>query len=675
MTARAARRLHIGAQVTAMVVLATLLAPSPARAETAAATVTKVGPIPLIASATPGGATARMPDGSWRTWLVVSGKPAYLAEIDPRTDQVVKQYPLPNAQGAWGIEVGRDGTVWAATYGRGELFRLRWRASAPEGLGAPTVDTSFLWQVDTDRHGTACTGTFEGFAAGERPPAHLACWSPKTGQWRDYGTFGIDDTYVRSTAVIGQTAYAGTGSVNPRLYSTDLRTGAKRQIPLPAGAPTGTGFVYELDTLADRFLAVRLSIGGDRGYVYDALTRRWVGDLGAWSGQTMSEPDLLGRSYFVRAGRLHVYNVWTRGITDTGFAVNGTKAVEKIVGAGGRAEVAGYGSDAVAWRYDPATRTGRSVFITGLTGEPTTPRAATEGPDGRVYVSGYFSGGLAAFDPVTRQWEFRRFPSQAEGMGSHDGKLYLGGYTGADLWEYDPTQPWEVGTNPAMVFSLREARQDRPYAVVSAGDYVAIGTEGAYGVPGGALALYDPRDRTARRFDNLTEGHTVAGLVYNGGRLFAGTTVFGGNGAPINPGDARVFAMDPVTGDKLWDVVPIAGEKAVSSLTVDAQGHVWGVTSGKVFELDPATGQVLRTAEIAAFNWGGVGNWNPITVKIAYDPADNQLYLTTRGRLFRLDESTLANSAPTISAGTLVAHSNGTKYWINGQDLYEGQFP
>jgi hypothetical protein len=54
-----------------------------------------------------------------------------------------------------------------------------------------------------------------------------------------YGTFGIDDTYVRSTAVIGGTAYAGTGSVNPRLYVVDLRTGAKEQLTLPAGAPAG----------------------------------------------------------------------------------------------------------------------------------------------------------------------------------------------------------------------------------------------------------------------------------------------------------------------------------------------------------------------------------------------------------------------------------------------------
>jgi streptogramin lyase len=662
------------------ITFATVLTPgsaiaAPPHTAVAAATVTDVGVIPLTASATPGGATARMPDGTWRTWLPVSGKPAYLAEIDPRTDKVVRKYTMPDAQGAWGVDVAGDGTVYVATYGKGELFRLRWHATAVEDLRAPTTEASFLWQVDTGHDGTACTGTFEGFATGTRPPAHLACWSPKTRSWRDYGTFGTDDTYVRSTAVIGQTAYAGTGSTNPRLYATDLRSGTKQQLTLPAGAPTGPGFVYELDTLSDRWLAVRLSISGDRGYVYDTWTRTWAADLGAWGGQTMSEPDTLGRSYFQRAGHLAVYNVWTRTITDTSFAVNGGKAVERIIGAGGHPTVVGHGVDGLGWRYDLTTGKGRSADIDGLTGEPVTPRATTEGPDGKVYVSGYFSGGLAAFDPVSRQWEFHRFPPQAEGMGTHNGKLYLGAYTGADLWEYDPGQPFVIGTNPKKVLSLRDANQDRPYAVASAGDYVAMGTEGAYGVPGGALALYDPRNGTARRFDNLTNGHTVAGLAYNNGRLFAGTTVFGGNGAPVNAGDGRVFAMDPVTGDKIWDVVPIAGEKAVSSLTVDAQGQIWGVTAGKIFELNPATGAVLRTKQLVAFDWSKVGAWNPITVKIAYDAADNSLYLTTQGKLWRINESTLADSGLNIAAGTLVSHTNGTKYWVNEQDLYQGRFP
>jgi hypothetical protein len=66
-----------------------------------------------------------------------------------------------------------DGTVYAATHGNGELYRLPWKAAQAENLGAPTATASFLWQVDTTSGGVACTGTFEGKHQGTLPPAGL----------------------------------------------------------------------------------------------------------------------------------------------------------------------------------------------------------------------------------------------------------------------------------------------------------------------------------------------------------------------------------------------------------------------------------------------------------------------------------------------------------------------
>lgn len=54
-----------------------------------------------------------MPDGGVRTWAVVSGQPACLAEIDPITGEVLDTYPLDGAGGAWGVEIAADGTVWS----------------------------------------------------------------------------------------------------------------------------------------------------------------------------------------------------------------------------------------------------------------------------------------------------------------------------------------------------------------------------------------------------------------------------------------------------------------------------------------------------------------------------------------------------------------------------------
>ncbi len=632
-----------------------------------------VGEIPLTATTTAGGATARMPDGSARMWLVVSGKPAYLAEIDPIERRLVRTYPLgARAQGGWGVEVARDGTVYAATYGAGELHRLPWGADKVENLGAPTEDTSFLWQVDTSPTGVACTGTFEGAHQGTLPPAHLACWHPSTRTWRDYGTFGDHNTYARSTAVVGNTAYVGTGSVSKELWAVNLTTGKKRQITVPEGVPDGTGFTYEMD--ADhRHLYVRWSPGG--GYVYDTLLGRWAGSLGAYSGQSVSSRDADDEIYVVSGNQLSRYDVRRDVLTPTGFAVGGSRGVERVVDPGsGRELVVGALSDGRVWRYDPATDEGQLDYVDGLIGTPVTPRAMTVGPDGKVYQGGYFSGGLSSYDPETGEWWFRGFPPQAEGMVTHAGKLYLGTYTGAQIYEYDPAAAWSA-TNPRLVLGLRDGGQDRPWAMASAGRYLAVGTQPGYGLLAGELALYDPADGSVRRYPNAVADQSITALTYADGVLYGGTMVFGGNGSTPTQTEAKVFAVDVASGTKLWETTPVPGERAVSGLTVDADGQLWGITAGKLFELDPATQQTVRTHEVAPFDWSSVSEWNPLPTKVHFDPQDGQLYVTARSHFSRLDPETFVDSAPPgTAAAQLVSHPNGDKYWIAGQHLHRSRW-
>ncbi|MGH3727657.1 MAG: hypothetical protein ACRDTU_02775 [Micromonosporaceae bacterium] len=657
------------ASLTALVALVAVLAPAPAQA----ADVVKVGTIPLTATTIAGGATAKMPDGSWRTWVVVSGRPAYLAELDPFAGKVLRRFTLPDAQGSWGVTVHRDGTVYAATYGKGELFRLRYGADAAEGLGRPNQYTSFLWQVDTSAKGQACTGTYDGFHPGGLPPASLACWDPATGDWRDYGTFAVDATYVRATAVLGNTAYAGLGPKGPRLFAVELTSGDKREIPLPEPlASADTGFLYEIDTVGDRWLVVRDD--HFHGFLYDTVNGTWR-DLGIWSGQSVTALDDEGNFVYVRGlrdAKLVSHNVHTGKSVETPVTRHGIKGVERVTDPDtGHSMIVGVVPSGLFTRHDTVTGESTVEDIAGLVGTPVTPRATAVGPDGRVYVTGYFSGGLAAFDPSTRQWDFRRFGHQGEGMVTHGGKLYLGTYTSARLWEYDPAQPWNDGGNPREVGNLLDDAQDRPYAMASAGQYVAMGTQPGYGEFGGAVGIYHPASGDLRSYRNVVPEQSVHSLTYHDGVLYGGSAAFGGTGTQPRGGDARLFAMNPATGEKLWDAVPVPGEKSISGLTVDADGHLWGVTAGTLFEFDPATQTTLRTKVLASFDWN-VGEWNPIATKVSF--SDGHLYATARGKVWRLDEATLTDSSPGVSGGAFTLHPDGTGYWINGQDLYEGKF-
>ena len=99
--------------------------------------VTDHGVIPLTATTVAGAAAGNMPDGSARAWVAVSGKPAYLAELDPMSGEVIATYPMADSQGAWGVEIAADGTVWVASYGSGNLYYLPFGADTVINAGRP----------------------------------------------------------------------------------------------------------------------------------------------------------------------------------------------------------------------------------------------------------------------------------------------------------------------------------------------------------------------------------------------------------------------------------------------------------------------------------------------------------------------------------------------------------
>lgn len=651
----------------ALVAGAALVLPTAAHA---AEPVQDLGVVPLTATTTAGGQTVVMPDGSLRSWTMVSGKPGYLAEIDPVSSAVIRSYPLsPLAQGSWAVEVARDGTVWVASYGRGELFRLRPGATEVENLGAPNDVTSFLWAIDTTRDGDACVGNYEALTPGELPPAHLYCYRTGTDTWQDYGTFAPDATLVRSVAVVGNHAYVGTGPVKPRMWKVNLTTGAKQELTIPSAVPVGAGYTYEMDVAADRFLFVRFFVAGSFGQVLDTRTGQWT-SIGAFSGSTVSAADRHGWVYLVQGATLMRYNVMTGRMEPAATApFTGSRGLELVTDpATGRQLVVAMSSDGRMWQYDVATDAVKQVDIAGLTGTLTPVRALASGPEGDVYVSGYFSGGLARYSPTTGTWQFNRF-TQIEGMVAHGGRMYLGSYTGANLWEFDPAKEFVQGTNPKLVASMTDKEQERPFGMASTGKYVVMGTQPKNGHSGGGIGIYDPATGALRTYIDPAGQRQVDAVASDGTTVFVGASAFSTLGQI--PGSGLVIAMDPATGAKKWEIEPMPGEKGVGGLTVDSDGDVWGVTLASIFELDGQTGAVKRTLQIAPYDWTQPVSFNPLPYKIRYDAAQDELHVSAGSRLYSYDESTLTNSAaPGVVAAQVIDHSDGMSYWLAGQNLY-----
>ena len=111
------------------------------------------------------------------------------------------------------------------------------------------------------------------------------------------------------------------------------------------------------------------------------------------------------------------------------------------------------------------------------------------------------------------------------------------------------------------------------------------------------------------------------GRVYGGGYFSGGLVAW-------NPATAEWSVYD-----FYHQIEGIATHKGIRYLGVhpnaeiyafDGQGHLFGITAGMGFELDPATRQVLRTKEYVAGNWGPVIGFQPRAV--TYDPNDGHLY-------------------------------------------------
>ncbi|GAB3428946.1 ligand-binding sensor domain-containing protein [Flindersiella endophytica] len=650
------------------------------------------GTIPLYSTTAAGGETARMPDGTVRTYLAFSGKPGYLAEIDTLTSKVIRMLPLyvpgssgevpadQGAQGAWGVSIDKRGTVYVSTYGFGHVYRLPWRANTVEDLGRPSPRTSFTWEGDTDESGVFYFGTTEGFGPAPLPGGRLFSWDPATRKYRDYGDWGSSFLYVRSVEAVGSKIYAGLGQ-NTALWQVDAKTGKRVEIPPPPGMPTDK-YTYQMEDEAG-YLYV-LFAGGTTaqvGWVLDLRTLKWKYEIPGYMGQTITQADRQGRVYLSVDGELTLFDPRTGTSTKTGFKGGPEQADKGGLGAGkglaravdkrtGRELIYGSTGGGELWRYDPATKQGTFKYADGLVGTPTAPRSLAKGPDGRIYAGGYFQGGLVAYDPATTKWTEYVFKHQIEGMSAHNGKMYFGVYPNAQLWEFDPALPFG-DANPKKLFELKDEGQERPWTVVSAGPYVAIGTTPKNSQANGAVTLYNPETGERRTWNSgLVDGaNGISTLTYRDG------VIYGGSLGCCNPIDnskhpGQVFALDAASGKVLWRSTPLPSEDGVNGLTFDGQGRLFGMTYGTVFEISPADGALIRSVKEFDYNWSTVTNFQPRAVTMEYDPADGAIY-ATNGMTRRIDPDTLADVGPNYRTSFAAVSPGASKFYVQNGVLLE----
>lgn len=566
--------------------------------------------------------------GEDRIYTVSTGKPCVLFVLRPSDGTCLRRIPIATSHHSWGMVTAPDGRIYIG--GDGRLYRYTPGSEAVEDLGVPIEGESYFWRLAV----SASTGCIYG---GTYPSGKVFEYNPKSESYRAFGPIEANSQYVRCMDVAGEEVFLGLGVQGAMLYRMNVITGSKQEVQLPEEAAKDN-LVYDL-TAAGCKLFIRTT-PSNRLWVYDLAAERWIDRIEQAQGLDVSPlQEGCPLVYLVREDTLCSYNLETLQLTPLPVPIHDSaKGFGWIRLSDDRDfpdnTLVSMRRNGDFWMYNPDTGMHRTV-ATSLRGQPIAIQSMTLGPEGDIHMGGYFAGGYARYQPTEGNLTSYKGVGQIEGMVSHEGKIYLGVYTKAKIYEYDPSKPWEENGNPKHLFSLQAYRQDRPYAWVSAGKHVAIGTTPDYGQLGGALTLYDPETGEYEVYEHIVKNQKVVALRYRDGIIYGGTCVWGGLGVQAVETEGKLFIWDPATRSMLDEVVPIEGERAVSDLTFDEDGKLWGITAGYVFRYDlqrRITDRIIPCfdhdwAKTAFFSRGGFLEYI----------GENRLVGTTLGKLFLLD--------------------------------------
>ena len=595
--------------------------------------------------------------GKERIYAVSCGAPCMLHVIDPFQAVGEGSFPLEGSDHCWGVVYAPSGVYIG---GSGILYRYT-RERGVENLGEIIPGETYTWRLAVDRAGNIYGGCYPGGKAFQ--------YDPRTGRFRDYGVIVPGEQYVRSMEAWEDKLYIGMGTQAPHLIELDPVTGDKAELTLPDEVG-GEQLVYDLNIVSGKLFA-RLT-PSNRLFVYDLARGEWADRIEGCSGLSVSRPDANGNVYFVKDDRLCRYDPETKSLAFTSLAMPEPAGDYgwldgHPLNPSGRCLV-GVHRDGSYWVYDPeGDRHG--TYEPELPGQPVILQSIAAGPEGSMFVGGYFAGGLGKIDAETgRIASSFAGIGQSEGLIAGRGRLYIGVYPKANIFEYDPSRPWRTGENPKMLFSLREEEQDRPFVFAWAGRMLAIGTVPGYGRHGGAVTLYDPESGIVEVYRHLLPEQSVVSLLCRDRLLFAGGSVWGGLGVAPARDEASLLVWDWERRETVWTGVPVPGEKAISGLAADDEGMLWGLTGGLLFKFDPREKRTLATVSLFDAGWPGKTHFWRGGNELLW--RDGRLYGVSMNRLFAYDPE--ADRAEVLDEGVrlLAEDRYGSLYYAKGTVLH-----
>ncbi|MPV36461.1 carbohydrate binding domain-containing protein [Georgenia subflava] len=597
--------------------------------------------------------------------VVAGGSPSRFSAVDIVTGELLMSQTIEASTLTWAYATTPDRSVYVAT-SSGEVYVFDPDALTLTLIADKPFGERYFWEGQSNDAGEVFFATYPG--------GKVVSYDPAADEWHDHGVVVEGNSYVRSIAVDGDYVYAGGGTADAVVVRLDTTTGEKVRIELPAEY-RDQEFVYDLSVAGDLLFA-RPTPSTDV-LVYSLTEQAWVDTIPSGVGLEVSPAVRTVDSGTERTevlipkigGGMIAYDVDTYERRDVSIDLGGASArgwslqEVDLDGFPGESLVTAT-SKAVFHVWNPQTGETRSMR-SDADPTPFLIRSLGTGPDGDVWAGGYASPpGIARVDAESGASELLSGPGQVEGMVAHGDDLVIGTYPGSWLYTYDTTQPWDNGTNPPQRVSIGHG-QDRPVAMASAGDVVAIGSVPDYGQLGGALTLFDPETGDMEVFEELVADQTIISLAYRDGLIYGGTGIWGGLGIDPSTTEGQLFVFDPASGEVTFQTVPVPGEENVSGLTFDADGNLWGMTANELFRFDPQTLEVVERQRYFDVD-DSAAYWT--TRELFWH--DGKLVGQTASRLFEIDPETLEMTVVQTGVQNLAIDRLGSYYYNRGGTLY-----
>lgn len=613
-------------------VVATLMSASVAwsAAKELPAEVVNLGP-QVTSAMLQGTAAAVAPDGKVLFCSVIRGYPARLNVIEAETGTLLHSLPLPGADGSWTATAATDGSVYIGSDPNGHLYRYVPGESQLHDLGQ-VLGQSWVWDVVAGKDGEVFGSTFPGCLAFR--------YHPKDGFTEiSRGPLVEGEQYGRSIGydAVNDKLFIGIGS-HAHLIQLDPRTGEKKNV-LPEEYRK-KDFVYTVDVLGP--VVIARPTPGDVSIALDTKTLQQVGKLTIGVPQPMIKARNSNVIYYSAGGKVYAWDADQPATEPRQVAEVGADIMAFAWGEGDQAASTLYGFNrhGKIYRIDLAAAkpTVKSVSYK-VEPAPTLFISIAPGPDGRVWVGGYLSGGASVYDPKTKKTQQFGNIGQPEEITTLGEKIFFACYPGAKLMVFDPTKPWDAKKqNPRVYADLQPDGQSRPRAVLAVPELnkVYAGTVAEYGHLGGALNVYDVTSDKSETFKSPVADQSVVSLLYHKGLVIGGTSTMGGLGQKPAEGDGKLFLWDPATNKKVFEVAPVPGRSMVGALFLGPDGLVWGHCRGTLFKFDVEKREVVFRKELVADHPNTPGYRDGYFVL----HPNGMLYASILKKLYRIDPKT-----------------------------------